>query len=355
MDKAVALNPQGYNEFIKKKVLVLIALAVLALGVALLSILAGSSGLTLGEVFASLFGQGTAKTNAIVWNVRLPRIVTAMVVGGALAMSGCVMQSVLRNPLASASTLGVSQGAAFGATAAIILFGAGVQNSASAASAISISNPYLVTLCAFGGGIISTLVVLGLSRVRRISPQSMVLAGVALSSLFTGGTTLLQYFADDVQVAAVVFWTFGDLGRTSWQEIALIAGISLAAGLYFFANRWNYNAMEAGPHTAQSLGVNVGAVMLAGMTVSSLVASTAVSFVGIINFVGLVAPHMVRKFVGNDYRFLLPASMLMGMVILLVSDLAGRLAVAPVILPIGAITSFLGAPLFLYMIFKGVR
>ncbi len=183
----------------------------------------------------------------------------------------------------------------------------------------------------------------------------MVLAGVALSSLFAGGTTLLQYFAEDVKLAAVVFWTFGDLGRTSWREIIIISAVVLLALVYFMFNRWNYNALQGGDQSAKGLGVNVDAVRIVGMIICSFTSSVIVSFVGIINFVGLISPHVLRRIIGNDYRFLLPASAMVGALILLLSDTAARLIVSPVILPIGAITSFLGAPVFLYLLFKGVQ
>lgn len=345
---------KAYDAFLWKKTWIFIGLSLFMLLAGLVAIGLGSSWISIGEVVKTLVGMGEKESNAIIFGIRLPRVVTSILVGAALAVTGCVMQSVLRNPLASSSTLGVSQGASFGATVGIILFGAGAQNSTSAASAVSITNPYVVTLCAFLGGSISTVVILGLSRIRQIGPQGLILAGVALSSLFQGASTLIQYFADDTQVAAVVFWTFGDLGRTNWIEIAMIGICLLGAMIYFLCNRWNYNAMESGTATAKSLGVNVNAVMLISMAVCSMVAAVAVSFVGIISFVGLVAPHVMRRFVGNDYRFLIPASAAAGAVLLLLADTFGRLVVAPIILPIGAITSFLGAPVFLYLLFKGV-
>lgn len=219
---------------------------------------------------------------------------------------------------------------------------------------VTISNPYLVSACAFVSAMMSTFIVLGLSHFNKVSPESMVLSGVALSTLFSGATTLLQYFAADVKVAAVIFWTFGDLGRTSWNEVIIMSVVVAAALLYFAFNRWNYNALQNGEETAKGLGVYVERMRLMGMFICSLTASTIVSFVGIINFIGLIAPHLVRRCIGSDYRYLLPSSALMGALLLLFSDTAARLAVAPVILPIGAITSFLGAPLFLYLLFKGV-
>lgn len=351
--KTAVHSDMQYKRYIRRKIYVITISVLICIAVALFSLCSGSSGLTLAQVIGGLLGRADTMTNSIVFNIRLPRIVTAILVGMLLAMSGSVMQSVLRNPLASASTLGVSQGASFGATIGIICLGAGLQGTSSSASAITIYNPTVVIICAFMGGIISAVIILALSKYKPMKPSSMVLVGVALSSLFNGGTTLVQYFADDVQVSAVVFWTFGDLGRTSWREIGILAVTSVIMFVFFMLNRWNYNAMESGADTAKSLGVNVDRVMVISMLAASFAASVAVAFVGIISFVGLIAPHMIRKFIGSDYRYLLPASAAVGALLLLISDTFGRLIVAPVILPIGAITSFLGAPMFLYLLFKG--
>jgi len=345
--------PGGYRRYIRRKWLVLLALAVLLTITCMASLMAGSAGLTIGEVIAAVFGMGEGNAATIVWNVRMPRIAAAVAVGMALAMSGCIMQNVLRNPLASASTLGVSQGASFGAAVAIICLGAGSQiNAGGAQAALTIHNPYVVTLCAFLGGIATTAVILVISRLRGVTPSTMVLAGVAISSMFSGGTTLVQYFADDVMVATVVYWTFGSLGRAGWNEILMIAVLSLLAYLFFFIHRWNYNAMESGTSTAKSLGVPVDFLVPASMVLSALITSVSVAFVGCISFIGLIASHIMRRFVGNDYRFLVPASALCGAVLLLASDIACRILVPPVVLPIGALTSFLGAPLFLYLIMR---
>lgn len=340
-----------YGKYIRFKRLFLIIMIIAVLVIALVAIASGSSGLTLGEVINTILGNGNAKTKVVVFNLRLPRIVTAIVAGIGLAVVGCVMQSILRNPLASSSTLGVSQGAAFGAAFAIIALDAGMQSQT--LDGVAISNPYTTSICAFVGSMLSTLVVLGLSRIKKITPQTMILSGVALSSLFSGGTTLLQYFADDVKVAAVVFWTFGSLGSTSWREIIIMSVVVAGAVVFFMMNRWNYNAIQSGESTAKGLGVNTDRLLLVSMVVCSATASVIVSYIGIINFIGLIAPHLMRRVVGSDYRYLLPASALMGSVLLLLSDTVARLIVQPVVLPIGAITSFLGAPLFLYLIFKG--
>lgn len=351
-----AAGSGSYHQYIRRKWAVLVLLCLLTAVFGIMSLLSGSADMAFSDVIASILGRGTRQMNTIIWNVRMPRIAAAMAVGAALSMSGCIMQNVLRNPLASSSTLGVSQGASFGAAAAIVCLGAGTQiNSGNGASALAITEPYMVSLAAFCGGMLTTVLILGLSRLRDATPSVMVLAGVALSSMFTGGTTLIQYFADDVMVATIVYWTFGNLGRAGWSEIGLIGILSLAAFLFFIINSWNYNAIESGHDTAKSLGVNTGLLIPLSLVVCALITSVSVAFTGCISFIGLIASHIVRRFVGNDYRFLLPCSALMGAVLLLAADIACRMIVSPVVLPIGALTSFMGAPLFLYLILRQRR
>jgi iron complex transport system permease protein len=354
MDEGVTQRLSAYDAQIGKKRLTLIFALALTLAVALYATASGSITLSIGEIMRTILGKGVAASNTVIFGIRLPRVVSAILVGALLSVSGAVMQCVLHNPLASASTLGVSQGAAFGAAIGIIVFGGGVVNGGSANVAVEVDNPYIVTLCAFVFGSMSTAVILLLSQLKKsLGPGGLVLAGVALSSLFTGGSTLLQYFADETKLTAVVFWTFGNLGGTSWTEILVLTVILLASLTYFMLNRWNYNAMRSGADTAKSLGVNARAVMLVSMVICSFTAAVAVAFVGIISFVGLVAPHMMRKFVGDDYRFLIPCSAVAGALVLLAADTFGRLIISPVILPVGAITSFLGAPAFLILLLRG--
>ncbi|MGB4609824.1 MAG: iron ABC transporter permease [Saccharofermentanales bacterium] len=342
-----------YNEYIRRKYVIVLVTIVLMFFFALYSMSVGSIKISFSDIFKTLTGKGDALSNTTILNIRLPRVMAAILVGAALASAGVVMQCVLRNQLASASTLGVSQGAAFGAALGIVVFGGGVVNSANATSAITINNPYIVTLCAFVFGSISTLVVIIISRIKRdIGPAGLVLAGVALSSLFGGGSTLLQYFTDDTKLGAIVFWTFGNLGSANLRELLVLAIALGIALIYFMFNRWNYNAMQSGMDTAQSLGVNTRSVMLVSMAFCSLLSAVAVSFVGIISFVGLVAPHITRRLIGNDYRYLIPGSAFAGSLLLIFADIFGRTVVAPVILPIGALTSFLGAPMFLILLFK---
>lgn len=283
------------------------------------------------------------RINLIVRNNRLPRICTALVSGAGLGLVGCILQAVLHNPLASPSTLGVSQGATFGAAVAIVVVGLGNH------SIIGI------TLLSFTGSVAVAALILVLSRFRQISAEGIVLAGVAISAMLTGATTLIQYFANDIELATIVFWTFGDLGNTTWSDIRKIMVIVLLLILFSVLHRWDYNALLSGEETAISLGINVKRLTLTSMIICCLTSSVIVSNIGLVNFIGLIAPHIVRLAVGNNYIYLIPGSTIAGSLILLLSDLFARMAISPIILPIGAITSFLGGPLFLFLLLKRGR
>ncbi len=346
---------QRYERYIRRKRLAIIALALLLVVVAFASLGIGSLSLSVKDMTLGLFGLADAQVNAVMQGIRGPRVLTAVVAGAALALAGCAFQATLRNPLASASTLGIAQGAAFGASIAIIVIGgAGASGAAAAFEGTSTADPVTTALAAFAGAMLSTAVIFALSRFREMTPEAIVLLGVALSALFTGGTALVQYFAEDSQVAAVVFWTFGDLGRVTRPQLAIMAAVGVGAAVFFFANRWSYNAIEGGEGLAHGLGVNVRRCRLASMIVASACASCVIAFCGIVNFVGLVAPHIMRRILGADHRYLLPASALAGAILLLVADALCHLIIPPLILPIGAITSILGAPVFIWLLFRGV-
>ncbi len=342
-----APSPSGnklsaYTRNQRKSVCFLILLAIALVAGFLFSLRAGSYDTPVAELVKGIFGLShDRKINLIVRSNRLPRICTAMISGAGLGLAGCILQAILHNPLASASTLGVSQGASFGAAFAIVVLGLGGTG--------SIGVPF----CAFAGSVAVAVIILGLSRFRRISPEGIVLSGVAISSMFTGATTLIQYFADEVELANMVYWTFGDLGTTDWKDLIPMTVVVLGLILYTVLHRWDYNAMLSGPETAASLGIQVGRLTIINMLLCCFVSSVIVAKVGLISFIGLVAPHMVRQVVGKNHTYLIPGSVLMGAVVLLLGDWAARTVMAPVILPIGAITSFLGGPLFLYLLFQG--
>ncbi|AEF97069.1 FecCD family ABC transporter permease [Methanotorris igneus] len=341
-----------YSKYTKKRIMFGIALLIILFLSSICSLIVGNYELTVSQVISAFFGKGSQSVNLIIWNIRLPRIFAAIVAGMSLAVAGAVMQCILRNPLASPFTIGISHGAMFGACLAIIIFGVG---GAESTGHIFINNPYIITIFAFIGALIGVFVVLLLAKLRNLTPEAMVLAGVAMSSLFTAGTTLIQYFADDLQLAAMVYWTFGDLSRPLWTEIYIMVAVMISALIYFIYKRWDYNALEAGEETAKSLGVNTERTRLIGMLIASLLTSVNVAFLGIIGFIGLICPHIVRIFIGGDYRFLIPISALFGAVLLLISDTLARTVMSPIELPVGILTSFMGAPMFLYLLIKMYR
>lgn len=344
----------GYQKSIRRKWFVLLILLLAMLFFMLVSVNAGSANVPLLDVLKMLLGAGDEKSFVVVWKLRMPRVVAAVVAGAGLSVSGCVMQTNLKNPLASPSTLGVSAAATFGANLAIIVFGAGtVMNTAS--DAVAINNPYLVTILAFACAAGAIVLILALSNLRGFTPESIVLSGVALSSVFSAGTTIIQYFGDDVKIAAALFWTFGDLGRVSWKEVAILSVITVAAMIYYMFMRWNYNALANGEELAKSLGVNASRVRFWGLLTAALLTAVSVSFMGMIGFVGLIGPQIMKRIVGSDHRFLIPASALLGAIILLLADTVARVVISPIVLPVGAVTSLLGAPIFFYILLARKR
>lgn len=320
----------------------LVLLVVTLLISVLLSLRAGSYNTPIVELIKGIFGKSAdKKINLVIRNNRMPRICTAIIAGAGLGLAGCILQAILHNPLASASTLGVSQGATFGAAFAIVT--------------LNLTGTLGITVWSFVGSVAVAVIILGLSRFKQISPEGIVLAGVAISSMLGGATTLIQYFANEIQLANLVFWTFGDLGSTKWSDLRIMGLIVLVLLAYCYLHRWDYNALLNGEETATSLGVNVQQLTLVNMVLCCLTCSIIVSHIGLINFIGLVAPHIVRMVVGNNHVYLIPGSVLAGASLLLLGDLFARVAIMPIILPIGAITSFLGGPLFLYLLFKGGR
>ena len=339
-----------YRRYIRGKRLFLLLLIVIALVSFFMSISLGAVTIPPGAVIKILLGlESVPQFQNIITNIRLPNALAALIAGSGLAISGAVMQSVLRNPLGSPFTLGISQAGAFGAAVAIMTAGAGVMQSTQV-GAVTVTNPILTIAFAFTMSMVSALLIILIAKFYSTSPEAMVLCGVALGSVFSAGTMFLQYFADDVQLAAIVFWTFGDIGRADWNEIVIMTIAVVPGTLFFILNRWNYNALEAGDETAKGLGVRVDLVRILGMIVASLISATIVSFLGIIAFVGLISPHIIRRLTGDDYRFVILASSLCGGALLLISDIAARLILKPHVLPVAVLTSFVGGPLFIYLL-----
>jgi len=342
---------EQYGRHVRRKLFVGGVLLILIVIAALLSLQTGAYPLGIQKMAAALVGQADGPTEHVFWNIRVPQVLAALLAGACLGLAGTAMQNVLRNPLASPFTLGISQGAVFGAVFAITVLGAGGFAVADSDVA-SPWTPHLIVGCAFTGSLITVAALVCLSSLRDLSPAALILAGVAISAFFGSATMLLQYFASDIEIASAVFWTFGDLKKAQWPQLAVIAITLLPTAAYFLWRGWHFNAMVWGDDTAKSLGIGVHSLRLTTLVLAALAASVTTAFMGIIGFVGLIAPHIVRMVIGQDHRYLLPYSALAAGLLLLVSDLLARTVMAPIVLPVGILTSFAGAPLFLYLLAK---
>lgn len=342
----------SYRRHIEKKRLFLACLCLLTVLCFCLSLSVGVSGMPMEKVVKGILGMTEGRDRLILWNIRMPQAVAAVAAGAGLALSGAAMQAILRNPLGSPFTLGFSHAGAFGAALTVMILS---KISPVLPIWITSAGPGIVAIGAFLFCMIATSVILAVSAYRGASPETMVLCGVALGSLFTAGTMFLQYFADDVQLAAMVFWTFGDLGRAEWRDLAVMGAVLIPGGVYFFLKRWDFNAIEAGDETARGLGVDVSRLRLVGLVVSSLMVSVTVAYLGVIGFVGLICPHFVRRLLGDDYRYVIPASAVAGALLLLLADVSARQIMVPHVMPVAVLTSFLGAPAFLWLLVRSVR
>ena len=349
-EKTLSVSEQ-YNVAKAKKIAIILILLALVFLFFVVSVFVGSGTLSFKEVFLAIFNKGSETARLIVRRIRFPRVIAALIAGGGLAVSGLVMQTVLKNPLASPTTLGVSNAAVFGANFAIIVIGAGAFHSTHG-SWLSISNPYLVSTFSFLSAIIAAGSILLLARLKNLNASAIVLAGVAVSAIFQAGTTLIQYFASDTQVASAVYWTFGDLGRASYKTDLIMFIVVAVSTLFFFLKRWDFSAMSGGIAYAKTLGVNTRFMTIMSLLLASLITSVTVSFLGIIGFVGLTAPQFMKRIVGDDYRYLLPSSFLAGALLLLISDILGRLPIFGTSVPVGVVTSLIGGPVFLAILLR---
>lgn len=273
--------------------------------------------------------------------LRVPRIALAIVAGAGLAWCGAGMQIITGNPMASPFTTGISNAAAFGAALAIL-----------GAFTIAGSAVTATVVMAFVMAAACSAAVMGVAAIGRMGPTVLILSGIALSYLFAAATAVLQYISDEQDLASIVRWTFGDLGRAGWSQVALVAVVVAIAGVFMQANARPYMRMAAGDEAAWSLGVPVRRLRTQTMVLVTLVAATIISITGVIGFVGLVAPHIAAMLVGTDERYRLPLAGGIGAALILGADLVGRAIVSPVIVPVGIVVSFLGVPMFLWLIIR---
>lgn len=321
-----------------KPALRLALLAALCAGALLLSVRLGAVPLGVREVLDALRGAGDPTTVAIVQRLRVPRSLLAALVGGALAASGAVFQALLRNPLAEPYVLGVSGGAAVGAVAAIV-FGAGASSAG-------------VGVAAFAGAAIAIVVVLRMAASvgPTLDTRILLLSGVVAGAFFNACILLVLTFADTESFRSALFWMMGSFSGATWREIGLLTVLAGPALAVLFVLARPLNLLAVGEETAQYLGVRTERVKLAAYGTASLLTASAVAVSGVIGFVGLVVPHVVRMTWGADHRFLIPASVLLGATFLVLADSLARTVAAPTELPIGVVTAFVGVPFFLWIL-----
>lgn len=326
-------------------------LAVLVMGFVCMFV--GSSNMTVRDCLSALLGEGSAANIRIVRSIRIPRVLAAVIAGAGLSISGLIMQTTLNNTMASPSTLGVSNAAVFGANLSIIAFSGGFLSTGNNLSNYAVgANPFATSLMAFIFSTVSILMILALCRLRSFSPGVVVLAGIAIGSVWSAATTILQFYATDVGLSAAVIWNFGDLGRATYKTDLIMLAAVVIGFVFFMLMTWRYNALLSGESTARTMGVNVGGLRFVSMLLASVITAVCVSFLGVIGFVGVICPHVAKKLLGQDHRVTVPVSALCGSLLLLGADTLSRSLGSGSALPVGAITSLLGAPFFIAVIFS---
>lgn len=344
-------SSKRYKGLAKNKLLFAIGSLVVLIIVSFIYLCNGPVSINVGDVLKYVFTFDRTGDGRIVWDVRMVRLLGAILLGAALAVAGVVMQCILRNPLASPYTLGISNAAAFGAAFAIVFLGGGTM----AVAGIHVDNPFVVTLCAFVFAMVATGSILILTKYTKVSAETMVLSGIAISAIFAAALSLTQYFASDSQLGNIISWMFGDVGRATWSWDLFLFAALLIVATYAMFKRWDYNAIDSGEEVAKGLGVDVSKERIIGMILVSVLCAIAVSFFGVIAFVGLLAPHIARMLIGADHRYLIPVSIILGAIILVVSDFIGKTIIDPSVIPVGIITSLLGGPLFIYLLIRRYR
>lgn len=292
--------------------------------------------------------------STIIIRSRLPRVLLAIITGISLAMSGVVMQGLLRNPLVSPFTLGLSSAASFGAAMALVLgpvlLGSAYYGSLSILGGTISSKNLLIVLMAFITGMSSIVLVLTIANSHHLSQSVLVLSGVVVNYLFSAGISFMKYLSEDHTLREVTNWLMGGMWGATWGSVTILIPIVLASFIVMERCTVDLNTLSGGDDVARNLGVNVHRLRILGLTVSAFVTSACLAFTGVIGFVGLMAPHICKMIIGNDHRYLLPASALMGALILLLSDTVARTVLRPVELPVGIIMYLIGGIFFIWLV-----
>ncbi|MCW2475622.1 MULTISPECIES: iron ABC transporter permease [unclassified Symbiopectobacterium] len=333
-----------YQDILRHRLLIMLLLVVAIVASLLLDFTMGPSGLSLDVLWQTLTNpaQADAGTRVIVWDIRLPYALMALIVGLALGLAGAEMQTILNNPLASPFTLGVSSAAAFGAALAIVL-GIGIPG---------IPAQWFISANAFLFALMAALLLDGITRWTNVATSGVVLFGIALVFTFNALVSMLQFIANEDTLQGLVFWTMGSLARASWEKLGvLLLALAVLMPLSFMSS-WKLTALRLGEDRATSFGINVRRLRLTTLLRISILSALSVAFVGPIGFIGLVAPHIARMVFGEDHRFYLPASALIGALVLSLASVASKNLIPGVIIPVGIVTSLVGVPFFLSIILR---
>lgn len=337
---------KNYKYITKIKIHYLVILFGILIILFLISISKGEFNINIYKILSRKLDE---KEFYILYNIRLLRAFANVFIGGGLGFCGALLQILLKNPMASPYTLGISQGAAFGASVVIIFAGGGFLSSTGEGVVLA---GYNVVIGAFLGSISATTIMFFISLIKSFSIYTIILAGISTGALFSSLTMFVQYISDDIKAAATLFWTFGDISKAKWSMIYLLSFFLIPSLIYFTIKGWCLNLFGFGRDFLRNAGISYKRIMILGFLSVSLIVAIITSFVGIIGFIGLLSPHISRFFSKGDSRFFILYSFVIGGIILLISDLISRFIFYPSVIPVGIITSFFGVCVLLYIIFK---
>lgn len=310
-------------------------------------IVVGPANLTFHDVWLALIQSSDISKNAyvIIWSLRLPMAIMALLVGAALGIAGAGMQTILDNPLSSPYTLGISAGAGFGASLMVVV---GV-------SALEFLGVFMVPFGSFIFAALTSFAIYSINKIKNFSSETMILAGIGMMFLFQALQSLMQYMASPEALQNIVFWTMGSLSKANWINITIILVVLIIMLPLMMKEAWHLTALKLGDEKAAGLGVNVEKLRIKVFAFISIITAVAVSFVGTIGFIGIVGPHIARMLVGEDQRFFLPLSALCGMAILSISSIVSKMLVTGAIFPIGIVTAIIGVPFFFSLVLSKKR
>ncbi len=344
-DKRFSDTVESYNRSIRFKIICIVLLAVASVVIAVVSIESGPMSGDLAEtvqiLWDKLLGQADTDDTTVFWTLyATPAVLGALIGGAGLAICGAVMQSTLRNPMADPYTTGISSGASFGAAVAI------------ASGSVILEIPSLRVMLAFAFSLIPVLIILAMSKMTNASPLTIIMTGIGVMYIFNAATSLVRLKAGTTIMALLDNWLMGDVQMVEWDDLWVMFSVVLAGIIIsmFLASR--INVLTTGDENAKALGINADRLRIICMVLTAVVSASVISFTGLIGFVGLVCPHIVRMFVGSDNKYLIPASAAFGAVLMVTAHMVGKHIIYPTLVPVGIIMSCIGGPVFIWLVMR---